>query len=485
MNESKNILKQEGIPTKFLDLLSDPIIKFENDYEINHVNANFCNLIGFEKSKIVGNNLFDLISERDHFVSKIKLEKEINSNNECKIKIDFKHKEGYPITVLLYIQSIRTNEKSSFFAVVKHSRDKKALNIFYNKLINTFPLPVILLNAEFKIVNFNNEFLSLIHYKEKDLIGKDLFSLDIDLFAEKTKLINRYREGLNNRKIMTISTKIKPKNSPSLWVKIDSSLITLKNETYIQSVLQGLDKQKKLERKIEEVMKFKNELLRRTSHELKTPLISIMGFSNLLLELYSQEFKKDVISIIQEINRGSQKLEKIINTLLKSTYLSSDKIKFSPSKENLTFLIRYTVNDFKGLYMTRGIKVKLDLHEKMKVNLEKEKMYEVISNIFINAIKFSPPNSEIEVSSKITEDSYIISIKDQGIGLTEKEKSQIFKPFGKIERYGQGWDLQVGGTGMGLYIAKKIINLHNGKIWVESEGRGKGSVFYFSLPIRE
>lgn len=485
MNESKNILKQEGIPTKVLDVLSDPILKFENNYEINYVNANFCNLIGFEKSKIVGNSLFDLISENDHFVSKINLEKELNSNKESKIKINLKHKKGYLIPVVFYIQSIKTKDNSSLFALVKHSRDKRGQNIFYNKLINSFPLPVILLNEEFKIVNCNNEFLSLIHYEEKDLIGKDLFSPEINLFAEKIKIINRYKELLNNRKIMPISTKIKPKKYPSLWVKIESSLITLKNETYIQSVLQRLDKQKKLKKKIEEAMKFKNELLSRTSHELKTPLISIMGFSNLLLELYSQEFKKDVISIIQEINRGSKKLEKIINTLLETTYLSSDKIKFSPSKEDLTFLIRYTVNDFKGLYMARGIRVKLDLHEKMQVNLEKEKIYEVISNIFINAIKFSPPNTEIEVSSKITEDFYIISIKDQGIGLTEKEKSQIFKPFGKIERYGQGWDLQVGGTGMGLYISKKIINLHNGEIWVESKGRGKGSVFYFSLPIRE
>ncbi|MGV9141598.1 MAG: sensor histidine kinase [Promethearchaeota archaeon] len=337
---------------------------------------------------------------------------------------------------------------------------------------------------EIKVL-INNEFLSLTHYEEKELIGKDLFGLDVDLFEEKIKLMDRYRDLLNNKKIVPISTKIKPKNSPPLWIKIKSSLITLKNENYIQSVLRGLDKQKELTRKIEEAIKFKNELLSRTSHELKTPLISIMGFSNLLLELYSQEFKKDVISIIQEINRGSHKLEKIVDTLLKATYLSSEEIKFNPSKEDLAFLIRYTIKDFKGLYLARGIKVKLNIHEKMPIYLEKEKIYEVISNLIINAIKFSPPNTEIKVSSKITKDSYIISIRDQGIGLTEKEKSQIFKPFGKIERYGQGWDLQVGGTGMGLYISKKIIDLHNGKIWAESEGRDKGSVFYFSLPIRE
>ena len=74
-------------------------------------------------------------------------------------------------------------------------------------------------------------------------------------------------------------------------------------------------------------------------------------------------------------------------------------------------------------------------------------------------------------------------MKDTGIGLTQKEISQLFTQFGKIERYGQGWDVKIDGTGLGLYISKELISLHEGKIWVESEGRNKGSTFFFSLPI--
>ncbi|MFX1257940.1 MAG: sensor histidine kinase, partial [Promethearchaeota archaeon] len=85
--------------------------------------------------------------------------------------------------------------------------------------------------------------------------------------------------------------------------------------------------------------------------------------------------------------------------------------------------------------------------------------------------------------SKIKDNFYIISFEDNGIGLTEEEKSQLFKQFGKIERYGKGWDVGIEGSGFGLYISKKIVELHGGKIWVESEGRSKGSKFYFSLPI--
>ncbi|MFX0082717.1 MAG: ATP-binding protein [Candidatus Hodarchaeota archaeon] len=77
----------------------------------------------------------------------------------------------------------------------------------------------------------------------------------------------------------------------------------------------------------------------------------------------------------------------------------------------------------------------------------------------------------------------VISIKENGIGFIEEEKSRIFKQFGKIERYGQGLDIIAEGSGFGLFISKKIIELHGGDIWVESEGRNKASTFYFSLPI--
>ena len=108
-----------------------------------------------------------------------------------------------------------------------------------------------------------------------------------------------------------------------------------------------------------------------------------------------------------------------------------------------------------------------------------------MSNILVNGIKYTPPEGKIRVQSEINEKDniYIIAVEDNGIGLTEKEKDLIFKPFGKIERYGKGWDVDIEGSGLGLYISKKIIKLHGGKIWVESEGRDKGCIFYFSLPI--
>ncbi len=89
----------------------------------------------------------------------------------------------------------------------------------------------------------------------------------------------------------------------------------------------------------------------------------------------------------------------------------------------------------------------------------------------------------IEIGSEIKNKTIIVSIKDSGIRLNKEEKVRLFTQFGKIERYGQGLDIISDGSDLGLYISKKIVDLHEGKIWVESEGRNKGSTFYFSLPI--
>jgi len=131
----------------------------------------------------------------------------------------------------------------------------------------------------------------------------------------------------------------------------------------------------------------------------------------------------------------------------------------------------------------REHEIDLNIDKKLTTNLDGEKIYTVITNLLINAINYTPKGGKISIQSKIDKKSITISINDNGIGLDENEINRLFKPFGKIERYGKGWDIVVGGMGMGLFISKEIIELHDGKIWVESEGRNEGSTLYFSIPI--
>ena len=143
------------------------------------------------------------------------------------------------------------------------------------------------------------------------------------------------------------------------------------------------------------------------------------------------------------------------------------------------------MHELEALAEKRNQMIKLDIHSNLYANIEKEEIHDVLSNLLINAIKYTPPMGKIEIKTELKEDFVVISVRDNGIGFTNEQKKIIFQQFGKIERYGQGLDLGIDGTGLGLYISKRIVESHGGKIWMESEGKDKGSTFYFSLPIIE
>ena len=111
------------------------------------------------------------------------------------------------------------------------------------------------------------------------------------------------------------------------------------------------------------------------------------------------------------------------------------------------------------------------------------KVKEVINNLLFNAIKYTPPHGTIKIRSEIKDQHIVISVEDNGVGFTKEEKRVIFQRFGKIERFGQGYDVITEGSGLGLYFSKKIVELHGEEIGVESKWREKGSLFFIKLSI--
>ncbi len=234
-----------------------------------------------------------------------------------------------------------------------------------------------------------------------------------------------------------------------------------------------------------EIEEIKSNLLTRFSHEFKTPLISIKGFADFLLATHEDKLDKKALSFLTNIKNGSERLNSLVNTFIESSHLDRDFSKLELCSENLFTLIKTAIREVKGLADLRDHIINVNMPENLMVEIDKEKIYTVITNLIFNAIKYTPTGGIISIISKIEEYLNSISIIDNGIGFTSSEKEKLFKKFGKIERYGHGWDIITDGIGMGLYISKQIINEHGGKIWVESQGRNRGSTFTFTIPIRK
>ncbi len=268
---------------------------------------------------------------------------------------------------------------------------------------------------------------------------------------------------------------LKRKDGKIFPALVNSNKTTISGEPIYISIIKDITEKKEIEA-------IKTQLLTRFSHEFKTPLISIKGFSDLLLSEYKYKLDEKTIGFLERIKKGANRLNVLINAFMESSQLGEKLTNLNKNKENLSDLIKLGVSEMEGLISLRKHAINVDIPEELIGEFDKEKIYTVINNLLMNAINYTPPGGKIFIHSKIEDGDIFFSIQDNGIGLMEEDKRHLFKSFGKIEKYGKGWDIVSEGMGVGLYLSKEIISLHGGKIWAESEGENKGSTFYFSLP---
>ncbi len=372
---------------------------------------------------------------------------------------------------------IDITERKDFEEKLRESEEK-----FRNIAEQTF-LGIMIVQEDGPVKYVNQGMADMYGYSIEEALSWNPFDVTKVIAPESLKTVMKYRKSIKDGNPAHFPMLGMKKSGEKFWVDHISKIISYngKRAELISQV--DINDRMNLQQELIKLNNLKSELLRRTSHELKTPLVSIKGFTQLILSKYGAAMNQDMMSMLLLIKDGCTRLQNLIQDILEVSKLESGKSRLNKTTENLAFLIRYTVNSLQPQLTFRGQTLTLNIHENLTTKFEKEKLYEVLANLLSNAIKYTPQKGKIEVKTEIEGDFFKVSVKDNGIGITPEEKEQIFQQFGKIERFGQGHDVISEGSGLGLYICKKIIELHAGKIWVESEGRNKGSTFYFTIPI--
>jgi len=338
---------------------------------------------------------------------------------------------------------------------------------------------MMLISPDFEILRINPAGCKIVGKKEEDFIGKICY--------EVMHGMDQPIDGCPCRKIKLGEAGVGEISQGGMYfIATASPIINDNNEiTGFAHTIKNITERKNAEIEVKKIDELKSVLLKSITHELKTPLSVIKGFTDLLINNHGSKLDMGMKNIVLEISNGCNRLEKLVGSILEASRLKSAKIQLELTKTNLASLIREVTKGLEGFARTRNLEVEIDISDELIVIIDVERIIDVIGNLFTNAIKYTPPNGKIKIQSEIKEEEIVISVKDTGIGFTEAQKEIVFKEFGKIKRNGQGLDVTSNGFGLGLYISKKIIEMHGGRIWMESEGLNNGSAFFFSLPFKK
>jgi signal transduction histidine kinase len=257
--------------------------------------------------------------------------------------------------------------------------------------------------------------------------------------------------------------------------KIDEALAKAQRELNERERVEA-----KHEKAIQELETKNAELERFTytvSHDLKSPIITISGFLGLLeadaKSGNTEKFKGD----LQRINEAAEKMQRLLNELLELSRIG--RITNPPSNTPFAKVVEDALLLTRGRLMAGNIRVEVE-KELPIVSGDRPRLVEVLQNLIDNAAKFmgDQPEPCIEIGARKEGDRQVFFVKDNGIGINPSYHERIFGLFDKLDPHTEG-------TGVGLALARRIVEVHGGRIWVESQGKDKGSMFCFTLPVKE
>ncbi len=328
---------------------------------------------------------------------------------------------------------------------------------------------VILININGKIILVNHTALQAFCSGDGNVIGKPFTQV-----IHHDKVRSLLLTSLNEK--TEVSDEVEIYEPEERIYRVETSLVRdeLGNLTGVIALFSDITEIRRLER-------MKTEFVSTVSHELRTPLTSIKGFIATLLEDREGYFDAETrYEFYQIIDQETDRLRRLIEDLLNLSRIERG-VALQPhwQRVDLSKVIERVLSIQRSY--TDKHQLISDIPEDLPpIVADEDKIDGILTNLVNNAIKYSPNGGEVRVRAVREDNSILISVQDQGIGIPKDKLTKIFE---KFERIDTKETRAAGGTGIGLYLVKHLVELHEGQIWAESEGVGKGATFYVRIPI--
>jgi len=472
-------------------------IAIVQDLEIKYANKRFAEIIGYDLEEILNwkkGKYYELVHPDDAKrvipIFEKKYRGEIGAIGNMQFRII--SNQDNIVWVEIFSKTIPyRGEKADLVSIIDITNQKEAERKLkeseekFRRIVNSIPDMFLLIREDTTVLDYKSEREKLFMPPE-EFMNKKLINILPEELALKLKESVKQTIRTKTQQIIEYTLPINYK------IQHYEARLFHYAENKLAIFIRNISGRKKAEQMIKEEVKglkeldqMRKDLISRVSHELKTPIMAISGAIEYVLECYDDSISKEIIELIQMIKTNEKRLEHLIESLLDISRMEHGKLKLRKEECELNELIINIVKELEYLLKGRKLVLNLDFSDEINLYIDKIRIEQVFINLVSNAIKNTPPEGRIIIKTgKKDKNTVEISFSDTGIGLTEEEMEKLFTQFGKIERYGEGLEyLDIRGSGLGLYISKQIVQRHGGKIWVESEGRNKGSEFTIELPI--
>lgn len=233
-------------------------------------------------------------------------------------------------------------------------------------------------------------------------------------------------------------------------------------------------------RELEIASKHKSDFLANMSHELRTPLNAILGYTELILDKIYGDVPENIQEVLERVEKNGRHLLGLINDVLDLSKIEAGQLILSLDDYSMKEVVHTVFTSVESLAAEKNLELKVSVAPEVAQGKgDQQRISQVFLNLVGNAIKFTEAG-EVRIEATASNDTFVVSVSDTGPGLSEADKQMIFEEFHQVDGSSTR---KKGGTGLGLSIAKRIVEMHGGRIWVESTV-GKGSTFWFTLPVR-
>jgi PAS domain S-box-containing protein len=513
------------------DSISDAISIHSKDGQLRRVNLAFADTFHMEPCRLIGKHCHELMHGMNGAVPACPHQETLQTGKPARSEF-FEPNLGIHLEVTTSPIFDKRGEVTSTVHITRDTTERRQAEEALRKSEEKFRvifdsiadgISVIDLTTG-NLIDTNEAALRMFNFARKDVIGRPAYELIAEKDREKAmvdlqKTLEKGHSGLNEWCLIGKGGTEHDCEATSAVIRDSAG-----KPIYLVNAMRDISERKRIEKELrdyrynlekmveertaelaraktiaEQASKAKTDFLANMSHEIRTPLTAVIGFSELLYDEVSGPINDKQKKHLGYVTSSGQHLLSLINDILDLSKVEAGKMELLPTTFSIADLLKTSFSYIAEKALKHNIHLMSEISEEVNViEADERKVKQVIFNLLSNAVKFTPDGGSVSVGADIVNgcsesipaivrrslsdtECVLVKVKDTGIGIAKKDQAKVFEEFSQIE---EPYTKKYEGTGLGLALSKKLVELHGGKIWFDSEGKGKGCTFYFALPTK-